>query len=287
MSRNSDRLAAPLQSIGAVHSGAETMENNIGYVRSTFVVDLPSEGKLYPADHPLHDVASLELKEMTAREEDILMSRTLVQKGVVLDKLLESLMTVRVDPSSLLVGDKNALLVATRIAAYGANYTVKDVTCQYCLAAVDEYTFDLNALKTRRFSEILEDLPAGVRFDDNLFYIVLPKTQLEIGCKILTGKEEELISRTIESRKKHALQEMTLIENMRSFFVSINGNTDRGVINQFLVGEGFPSSDSLHLRTTYAKLIPNIDMHQTYACTTCGYEKEVVVPITAQFFWPN
>jgi len=241
---------------------------------------------------------------MTAKEEDILMSRSLIQKGLVLDKLLDSLLITRVEPNTLLSGDKNALLIATRIAAYGADYKVQDVTCQYCLQAVKEHTFDLGKLKKTTLTDVLNSLKPfepteenpepginpltdSVKFEDNLFYITVPKTKHVFGCKLLDGNDEERITRTLEARKKNNLGETNLIENMRAFVVSLDGETDRAKINAFLVSEYFPSSDSLFLRSTYGKLIPNVDLRQNYVCSNCGFEKEVAVPMTAGFFWPN
>ena len=80
----------------------------------TEVIDLPSGGKVYPKDSPLAD-GKIELKYMTTKEEDILMSQNLIKKGVVIDKLLDSLIvTEGVNQDNLLLGDKN-VLVASRI----------------------------------------------------------------------------------------------------------------------------------------------------------------------------
>ena len=90
----------------------------------TEVVDLPSKGLLYTKDSPLAG-GTIELKYMTAKEEDILTSRNLIQKGVVLDKLLESVIVdENVSLNDLLLGDKNAIMIATRILGYGKDYTV-------------------------------------------------------------------------------------------------------------------------------------------------------------------
>ena len=56
----------------------------------TEVIDLPSEGKLYPEGHPCLN-GKIEIKYMTAKEEDILTSQNLIKKGVVIDRLLNSL----------------------------------------------------------------------------------------------------------------------------------------------------------------------------------------------------
>ena len=73
----------------------------------TEIIDLPSNGKCYPDSAPLSK-GKVEIKYMT-REEDILSSTNLIRKGVVLDKLFESIVVqddVNID--DILIGDKNA-----------------------------------------------------------------------------------------------------------------------------------------------------------------------------------
>jgi hypothetical protein len=113
------------------------------FVVPTEFVELPSQGKFYPEGHPLRGARYIEIKQMTAKEEDILTSRTLLKKGVALDRVISNLIVdKRIDPDSLLVGDRNAIIIATRVSGYGNEYTTK-VTCPNC-ATVQEYNFDLN-----------------------------------------------------------------------------------------------------------------------------------------------
>ena len=84
----------------------------------TETIDLPSGGKLYPQDSPLSS-GKIEIKYMTAKEEDILTSANLIKKGVVIDRLLDSIIvTEGVGIDDLILGDKNAIMVAARILAY-------------------------------------------------------------------------------------------------------------------------------------------------------------------------
>ena len=89
----------------------------------TEMVDIPSQGKLYPKEHPFSS-GKVEMRYMTAKEEDIITSRTLIQKGIAFDRLLESLIVEKVDLNTLLVGDKNALLIAARVLGYGKDYKI-------------------------------------------------------------------------------------------------------------------------------------------------------------------
>ena len=107
----------------------------------TETVVLPSKGLLYPEDSPLAK-GELEMKYMTAKEEDILTNQNYITNGTVIDKLLQSLiLTKDVDYNSLLVGDKNAMMIAARILAYGKNYVVN--------YRGQEYTIDLSLLKEK------------------------------------------------------------------------------------------------------------------------------------------
>ena len=91
----------------------------------TEVIDLPSKGLVYPKEHPLSS-GNVEIKYMTAKEEDILTSPNLIEKGIVLDKLLESIIvTEGVKLDDFIMGDKNTLLVSARILGYGKDYPIQ------------------------------------------------------------------------------------------------------------------------------------------------------------------
>ena len=95
------------------------------------VIDLPSLGKVYPKSSPISN-GKIEIKYMTAKEEDILTSINLIRKGIVLDKLLEALIVDKsIKLSDMLVGDKNAILIAARILGYGKDYTLQAL-CDDC-----------------------------------------------------------------------------------------------------------------------------------------------------------
>ena len=77
------------------------------YEFATEIVSLPSQGKCYPETNPLSS-GNIELKYMTAREEEILTSQSLIKKGVVLDKLFEAIIVDKgVNPDDIILGDKN------------------------------------------------------------------------------------------------------------------------------------------------------------------------------------
>ena len=68
----------------------------------TEIIDLPSKGKLYPKDHILSS-GTIEMKYMTAKEEDILTNQSYIKQGVVLDKLFKALIMTKVNYNDILL----------------------------------------------------------------------------------------------------------------------------------------------------------------------------------------
>lgn len=285
MSRNSDRLGGQTTQQDTSPPAQTTQNTNTGdfsFVVPTEFVALPSGGKFYPANHPLHGCDTIEIKQMTAKEEDMLTSRSLLKKGVALDRVINSLITdKRIDPDSLLVGDKNAIVVSTRIAAYGNEYTTK-VTCPSC-TAVQEHTFDLNEVTAY---EGENGSAYATRNEDGTFLTVLPRTNLEISFKLLTGRDERYLVDGIElDRKAKNQHERAVTRQLSNLIVSVNGNTTTEAISY--VVNNIPSIDSRHIRNAYKAVNPNLDLTQHFGCSECDYESDMEVPLTADFFWPN
>ena len=155
----------------------------------TVVIDLPSEGKVYPKDSPLAD-GKIELKYMTTKEEDILMSQNLIKKGVVIDSLLDSLIVSEgVKQQDLILGDKNAVLVAARILAYGPQYTV-EVPNPKNPEETTEHTFDLRECPFKK-------LPEDLDYSKYSFEYTTEVGKNNLTFKLLTGVEEKLIEKEI------------------------------------------------------------------------------------------
>jgi len=263
---------------------------SLAYVAPTHLVELPSEGKFYPEGHPLYNVREIELKEMTAKEEDILTSQSLIKKGIVFDRLLTSLLidkSIRLD--DLLIGDKNALLIAARISGYGADYTI-NMSCPMCDTKVD-HVIDLAQCPTKEpidFTSAPDDemlasvCPAsGV----GTFLVNLPRSKVTVEVRLLTGRDEKRNAAVEESRKKQNLPEAALTEHFRSIIVSVDGVDQAADVRNFI--DNMPALDPKFLRKVFSKLTPNIEMKQEFVCSECLYEQDLEVPFTAQFFWPD
>ena len=256
----------------------------LNFTSPTEFVELPSRGKYYPAGHPLHGKDTIEIKFMTAKEEDILTSKALIKKGIAIDRMLQSLIIDKnIKVEDLLVGDKSALIIAARISGYGSEYSVS-VTCPSC-ETKSKHEFDLSAFSVKE----TEDLSSiGVSQTENgTFTFKLSKTNVQVEVKLLTGRDEASIVNEMAMKKgKKTLQvEKNSTSQLKRVIVSVNGIQDRNQISSFV--DNMPAIDSRFLRAVLRQLNPEVDTTQTFVCASCGHEEEMEVPFTVEFFWPK
>ena len=286
MSRNKNR-------VGGTQSEANTVpphvmqedesSNDFSFIIPTEMVDLPSEGKFYPPNHPLHGQECIEIRQMTAKEEDILTSRSLLKKGIALERVISNIIVNKaINPDSLLVGDRNAIIVAARVSAYGNEYATQ-VTCPSC-GEGQKYSFDLNTAAIYHGEEATEH---GVTYENNgTFSVELPRTKLKISFKLLAGLDEKRYMAGIEhDKKKKNEPDHNITRHLSSIIVAVNGNSTAEAVNY--VVENIPSQDARHLRVAYKTANPNVDLTQDFECSACEYEQSMEVPLTADFFWPD
>lgn len=261
------------------------MQSALDMVRTEFGLDIPAEnvplaskGKVYQEEW-LRDKEIIEIRAMTAREEDILTSASYLKKGTVITELIKScLIDKRIDASTLLTGDRNALMIAIRITGYGADYDA-ELECSEC-GAKYENTFDLAQLPLN-FLEI-EPVEQGM----NLFSFELPYTKKTVQFRFLTGKDEEEIVAANAKMKKHGIiSDTTVTTNLIYSIQSIAGITDKSKISQFI--KHMPARDSLALRSYIRDNEPGIDMKQEATCKMCGAVEEVSMPLGMSFLWPS
>jgi hypothetical protein len=259
----------------------------LNFVIPTEFVDLPSRGLFYPEDHPLHGQDTIEVRHMTAKDEEVLTSRTLLKKGIAIDRVIQNVIVdKRVKVNSLLVGDKNAILVYSRIFAYGPDYTTK-IGCPSCGEA-SEYTFNLLEHVNTHPADIESPEAEGFKvLEGGNFAIYLPKTKVTAEVRLLKSEDETALVRLAENKKKRRapVPDASLIDQMLLFVVSLNGVQGKVEMRMFL--EGMPAADSRHLRNVYQKLTPNLDLTQEYGCVECGQTTFMEVPFTPEFFWPR
>ena len=241
------------------------------YKFPTEMVDLPSKGYFYFDGHPLSS-GKVEIKYMTAKEEDILTSQNLIQQGTVIDKLLESLIvdkSVKLD--DLLIGDKNAIMVAARILGYGKEY---------------EFTYDgeEKSVDLSKLEPVKLDFSKFTR-GKNEFEFELPTSKRTITFQLLTGSDEKKIDAEAKAREKISkTQTSELTTRLKHMILSVDGNVEKSYINNFVDNE-FLSRDSLAFRKYLSEITPDMDMTAKIVDSN-GKETEVVIPITVRFFWP-
>lgn len=241
----------------------------------TEVLDLPSQGKLYPSDNPLSS-GRVTIKYMTAKEEDILSNQNLIKKGVVLDKLFESILVDNVNIKDILIGDKNAILLATRLLGYGPDYTFRfysDKTNQLITTTVD-----LSQIK-------IKEVDYSLFKNKNEFEFETPQGKNKLTFKLLTHGDELLIDKDIEAMNKINKDfSGDVTTRLRYMIKSVDGKTDVGSINKYL--NGMLARDSRAFRQFVKEISPDLDMKFTYTHED-GETEEASISMGVGFFWPS
>ena len=234
------------------------------------VVELPSKGLLYPETSPLSS-GQIEMKYMTAKEEDILTNQNYIEKGVVIDKLLQSLIVDKsIKYSELLVGDKNALLIAARILGYGKDY-------EFSYGGVKE-TIDLSQLENRYIDESL------INERKNEFDFTLPASGNTITYKLLTHADEQKVDQEVKGlRKINKDASPELSTRLKHMIVAVDGNGDSKTIREF-VDNAFLARDSRAFRKHVQNTQPDVDLR---FYPENGPEEGVDIPIGINFLWPD
>lgn len=243
----------------------------------TEIIDLPSKGKLYPKDNPL-SAGTVEMKYMTAKEEDILTNINLLRQGLAIETVLKSLIKTKISYEELLIGDRNALLVASRILAYG-----KDYTFEYNNPNTSEKEIVKVDLSSLKYKELNFDALG----EKNHFTFKLPNTDNVVTYKILTVADDKAIDKEIKSLKKALNTDAgQLSTRLKKQITSVNGEDSEKAIREFVDGGYLLAMDSRALRSDIAKNTPDIEMSSTVTLKD-GTELQVDIPITSEFFFPG
>jgi len=247
----------------------------------TEMVNLPSKGVLYPKESSISK-GEIEVKYMTAKEEDILTSQNLIRKGIVIDKLLESLVVDEsINLDDILIGDKNALMVASRVLGYGKDYQF-ELNCPAC---GERNTDNVDLTKLGEKSIDHSHLKGG----KNEFNFELPTSKRKITYKLLTQSDEREIDAELKALKKisgGSNVDPEITTRLKRAIVSVDGKSDTVYVNSFVDNE-FLSRDSLAFRNHLLEITPDVDMNYLFTCELCDFDQEVTVPMTVQFFWPS
>lgn len=260
-------------------SAADKVKADFGLDVPHELVPLPSSGKCYPSDSAFHGQEVVEIRAMTAREEDILTSQALLKKGTVVTELIKSCLVDRsVNVLDLLSGDRNALMVAIRVTGYGPEYST-EIECTECNVK-SPHDFNLGALPVKRLE--IDPVTPG----ENIFEFLLPYSKKTIKFKFMTGRDEEELLATSQKQKKLGLStDNTVTSNLLHTIVSVDGIEDRAKIAGFV--KAMPARDSLALRNYIKDNEPGIVMKQDTTCNACGHSEEVSMPLGVSFLWPG
>lgn len=236
----------------------------------TEVVDLPSKGKLYPQDSLLSS-GTLEMKYMTAKEEDILTNQNYIERGVVIDKLLQALIVDKnIDYNELLVGDKNAILIAARILGYGKDYEFEYMG--------EKEVIDLSLLNNKELHPEIE------KSTENSFNYTLPSTQKVLTFKLLSHGDEQGIDQEVKGLKKlNKDSSAELSTRLKHMIIAVNGDSERKTVRAFVDNE-FLARDSRSFRNYLRDFQPDVDM-KFYP--EGGPQGGVDIPIGVTFLWPD
>jgi 6-pyruvoyl-tetrahydropterin synthase len=251
----------------------------------TEIIDLPSKGLLYSENHPLRD-GRVEMKYMTAKEEDILSSQSLIKKGIVLDRLFKSLIVgngegVQFEYDDLVVGDKDAIMVAARVLGHGKDYEVT-----ITIDGVQEpqpIVVDLTKLKDKEFDEEL-----FTKYGNDIPF-VLPISKKNITFKILTGADEKKIQAEvarIKNKVKGDDVDHTNSTKLKYIITSIEDNDSQAEINKF-VDNFLLSRDSFELKEYIKQIQPGVDLRVNIEIPEEGISDMYDIPIDVSFFWPG
>ena len=236
----------------------------------TEIIELPSKGLVYPEDNALSS-GKIEMKYMTAKEEDILTNQSYIQKGVVLDKLLQSLIVSKINYQDLIVGDKNAIMIAARILGYG-----KDYEFEY---KGERVTVDLSSLDNKPFDE------TSISQGQNEFTYTLPASGAVITYKLLTHKDEMAIEaelRGLKKLNKNASPDVST--RLKHMIISVNGDSERKTVREF-VDTYFLAQDARSFRKHVADQQPDVNL--TAQVDLMAGVEDIEIPITVNFFWPD
>ena len=242
-------------------------------------VMIPSKGRIYPQSSALHNLEEVEVRHLTAADEDILTSRALLRSGKAIDTMLSNvLMNKSINVEELISGDKNAILTFLRITGYGPEYPV-EIDCPGCGENI-KHEFDLSQL-TMRFLDI-EPTAAG----ENRFNLVLP-SGIEIHFKLLNSAEDAKITDEQDKLKRatNSPLEKNVTTKYKHQIIAVDGNEEQISINNFV--DTMNLRDSRAFRTYLEELEPDVNMEQEFKCRMCGHTEEVDIPVTTGFFWPE
>jgi hypothetical protein len=259
------------------HKQAEVKQSKF----PTEIIELPSKGLLYPESSALSS-GKVEMKYMTAREEDILTSSSLIKQGIVLDKLFQSLIVTPIDYNELLVGDKNAIMIAARVLGYGKEYEV-EITDPFSPEDKQKLIIDLTSIEAKEYDFDV------ITPHENEFEVTLPVSKRLLKFRLMTHGLEAKVKAEIKTQLKFTKAsgiDREFSTRMKYLITSIDGNDDRQYISNFVDNELF-AQDSKFVRDQIKAKTPDMDMSFVFTSNITGESQVMDIPMDVSFFWPR
>ena len=280
--RNQERTGPRTKGSDELPADLNKMMNPMDFIVPTDIVDLPSKGECYPEGHPLQDRDTIEIRYMTAKDEDILTSRSLLKKGIALDRLISNLILDKsINAKHLLIGDRNAIIISARASAYGHMYETT-VSCPSCNGP-QKHSFDLTEPKVYNGDDWGDHEIS--KTEKGTYKIVLPFSKIEVELRLLIGSDETQILKSISSSNKENKEDSLITNQMKAFIVAVNEYSDPKVINHFVTN--IIAQESRLLRNIMKIITPDLRIVDDFECASCSHEQELEVPFGADFFWPD
>ena len=292
MSRNSKRTEPrhnpPTPPINPPAPMAEPAKQNpfgISFVIPTEIVHLPSGGEFYDEDSQMKGVKTLEIRSMTAKEEDIILNDSFIQQGVVFDRLIDSLLVVDdVKSEDLLDCDKMALLMSAAKTGYGEELQIGFLceNCSYSGPVTANLSKILEDMKNRTFR--IEDTE-DVKYDDasKTLLFQLPITKIDVRIKTMTPADYKYLESSKKQKEKLSLPFSETLEFLRRVLVEANGIVNPAELVKLT--EVLPSADARAIVRIHNTSIPRLDKTQDLCCPQCGHEQKEDVPFSLGMFW--
>tara|TARA_R110000744_G_scaffold539_5_gene2049 strand:- start:170 stop:1054 length:885 start_codon:yes stop_codon:yes gene_type:complete len=259
------------------------------YKFPTEIVDLPSKGLVYPKDSALSS-GKVEMKYMTAKEEDILTTQSYIKDGSVLDRLFQSLIISNGDGTpvkyiDITLGDKNAIMIAARILGYGKDYEV-EIDDPTQPGTMQKEVIDLTQFESTEY-----DGSGQTELHKNEYEFELPQSKRKVTFQALTESKERKIKHQLEAQKKASRKmndktDKQLTIRLKNTIVSVDGDTEQTTINHFVENELF-AADSRALRTHINKVVPDVDLTYEFISDETGEGRDMLLPMGLGFFWPQ
>jgi hypothetical protein len=259
------------------HKQAEVKQSKF----PTEIIELPSKGLLYPESSALSS-GKVEMKYMTAREEDILTSASLIKQGIVLDKLFQSLIVTPIDYNELLVGDKNAIMIAARVLGYGKEYEV-EITDPFSPEDKQKLVIDLTSIEAKEYDF------DGITPHENEFEVTLPISKRLLKFRLMSHGLEAKVKAEVKSQLKITKAsgiDREFSTRMKYLITSVDGNDDRAFISNFVDNELF-AQDSKFVRDQIKQKTPDMDMSFVFTSNITGESQVMDIPMDVSFFWPR